>query len=73
MEGGGLLRSDACQTRGSCCRALLGPGYGHPGDRACLGSAGLSGPLAALFTVAQTPGLALPAPWEVMGGGSFSR
>lgn len=44
-------------TLGSCSRGLLGPSSGHPGDRACLGTAAAwRGPLAALFTVAQTPG-----------------
>lgn len=44
-------------------QGLLSPGSGHPGDRACPGRAAAPrGPLAAVFTVAQTPGPARGPP-----------
>lgn len=72
-EEGASLRSEDCQTLASCSRGLLGPGSGHPGDRACLGRAAAPrGPRAALFTVAQAPGQAR-SPWEVTAGGWGGR
>lgn len=58
----GLAQEGSLSDCGLLQQGLLGPGLGHPGDRACLGRAGAErGPLAVLFTVAQTPSLALSA------------